>query len=44
MLLAEDVSLLCIELILTFLSKGASVTRYFWLISLIGWVRYNTAT
>jgi len=28
-LLAEEVSLQCIELIFTFLSRGASVTRYF---------------
>ena len=44
MLLAEDVSLFFIELIFTFLSRGASVTRYFWFISLIGWVRKRVGT
>jgi hypothetical protein len=44
MLLAEEVSLLLMELILTFLSRGASVTRYFWFISLMGWVRSSTRT
>jgi hypothetical protein len=44
MLLAEEVSLFFMELIFTFLSKGASVTRYFWLISLIGWVRSRVGT
>lgn len=36
MLLAELVSLFFMELIFTFLSSGASVTKYFWLISLMG--------
>lgn len=43
-LLADEVSLFFIELILTFLSSGASVTKYFWLISLIAWVLSNDLT